>query len=166
MIYDEENAIEDLLSLFQTKLNNEIVLINTEKNAVLGDPRFIASLPSDKYIFETLDSGILNYSGFFVRYGFVDTPPSQVSEVNFIEDTTMYFEVCTFDNGEKTRANTFYKLLRYRKAMRETLRKNPDVFRSYAKPLIASLKPTAFPYSNKSIILSIGLDIRASMTAN
>ena len=166
MIYDEENAIEDLLTLFTTKLDAEISIINTEKNAVLGDARFISSIPQDKFIFETLDSRILNYTGFFVRYGFVDTPPSQVSEVNFIEDTTFYFEVCTFDNGEKARSNTFYKLLRYRKALRETLRKNPDVFRSFAKPLVASLKPTAFPYSNKSIILSIGLDIRASMTAN
>ena len=59
-----------------------------------------------------------------------------------------------------------YKLLRYRRALKQVIMKNPEIFRGYAKPLMASLKPDAFPYDSRNVILTIGIDIRASVTAN
>lgn len=166
MMYDEELMIRDVETIFKAKLNEQIDCINTEKGAVSGDALFIDNIPSDKYIFETLDKRLLNYTGFFILYGLVDTPLRDAQVDNFIEDVTLTFQVATFDKGEKARSNTMYKLLRYRRALKQVIMKNPDVFRNYAKPLMASLKPDAFPYSSKKIILTIGIDIKASVTAN
>ncbi len=166
MLYDEEFMIRDIETLYKSKLNAEIDLINTEKGAAPGDALFIENIPSDKYIFETLDSRLLNYKGFFILYGIVDTPIREQQIDNFIEDLTITFQVATFDRGEKERSNTMYKLLRYRRAIKQVIMNNPDVFRNYAKPLVASLKPDAFPYDRKNIILTIGVNIKASVTTN
>jgi len=166
MMYDEELMIRDVETLFKDKLNAEIDCINTEKGASSGDALYLDNIPSDKYIFETLDKRLLNYTGFFILYGLVDTPLRDANIDNFIEDVTITFQVATFDKGEKARSNTMYKLLRYRRALKQVIMKNSDVFRNYAKPLMASLKPDAFPYSSKKIILTIGIDIKASVTAN
>lgn len=166
MLYDEEQMIKDIETLFKNKLNDEIECINTEKGASPGDDLHIEQIPSDKYIFETLDERVNNYKGFFIIFGLVDTPVREANINNYIEDTTMTFQVATFDKGEKTRSNTLYKLLRYRRALKQVIMKNSDVFRNYAKPLMASLKPEAYPYANKRIILTIGIDIKASVTAN
>ena len=166
MFYDEEYMIRDIETLYKAKLDAEIDLINTEKGAVGGDALFMDYIAPEKYIFETLDSRLLNYKGFFILYGLVDTPIREQNVDNFLEDVTITFQVATFDKGEKARSNTMYKLLRYRRALKQVIMKNPDVFRNYAKPLMASLKPDAFPYDRKNIILTIGVDIKASITAN
>ena len=162
MMYDEEQMIRDIEAAFKAGLDAEITAINTEKN----DSLVLDLIPSDKYIFETLDSRVMNYKGFFILYGLVDTPIRDASTDNFIEDVVVTFQVATFDKGEKARSNTMYKLLRYRRALKQVIMKNPDMFRNYAKPQMSSLRPDAFPYKNKSIILTIGIDIKASVTAN
>ncbi len=161
ILYDEEMIIKDLITMVQNKLNDKIYQINIEKN----DALILDSIPSDKYIFETLDSRILNYKGFFIMYGLVDNPIKEKSNGNIIEDITLTLQIATFDSGEKERSNTLYKLLRYRRALREIIIENPDVFRGYAKSLMASLKPNAFPFDNNSIILTVGVDVTASITA-
>jgi len=162
MMYDEEFMIKDIEAVFKAKLNGEIDCINTEKS----DALVLDHITSDKYIFETLDKRVLNYKGFFILYGLVDTPIKEVQVGNFLEEVVVTFQVGTFDRGEKDRSKTMYKLLRYRRALKQVIMKNPDMFRGYAKPLMASLKPDAFPYDNKNIILTIGIDIKASVTAN
>lgn len=166
MFYDEEQMIRDIETIFKAKLNAEIDLINAEKSAVSGDDLFIPNIASEDYIFETIDSRVNNHKGFFVLYGIVDTPIREVQEGNFIEDLTVTFQVGTFDNGEKERSNTLYKLLRYRRALKQVIMKNSDIFRSYAKPLVGSLKPDALPYERNRVILKIGIDIKASVTSN
>lgn len=165
MMYDEEQMIRDIENTFKTKLNDEIDCINTEKGVIVGDPLYIDHIPAEKYIFETLDSRVNNYTGFFIMYGLVDTPIRDQNTQSFIEDVIVTFQVATFDNGEKTRSNTLYKLLRYRRALKQVVMKNPGMFRNYAKPIMASLKPDAFPYDSKKIVLTIGIDIKASVTA-
>lgn len=161
MLYDEELMIKDLANLYMTKLNSEIDIINAEKN----DSLVLDHIPSDKYVFETLGEGLLNYKGFFVMYGLMDTPLKEASNGNVIEDITVTFQIATFDKGEAERKNTLYKLLRYRRALRSLIIKNPDVFRGYAKASMASLKPDAFPYDSRAIVLTIGIDVKASVTA-
>lgn len=161
MFYDEELMIKDIEAVMREKLNDEITAINTEKN----DSLTLDTIPDDKYIFETLDSRVLNYKGFFILYGLVDTPLREANIESFIEDVTITFQVATFDRGEKERKNTLYKLLRYRRALKQVIMKNSDVFRNYAKPLMASLKPDGFPYDRNNTILTIGIDIKASVSA-
>jgi hypothetical protein len=159
--YDEENIIKDLIAMVQTFLPAKIAAINTEKNDALVLPL----IANDKYIFETLDSRIMNYKDFFVMYGLIDTPIKEKSNGNVIEDVGITLQIGTFDKGEKERSNTLYKLLRYRRALREIVIENPDVFRGYAKSIVASLKPDAFPFDNNSVILTIGVNVTASITA-
>ncbi len=161
MLYDEELMVRDLADLFKNKLNAEIDLINAEKNDALT----LDHIPSDKYIFETLGEGLLNYKGFFIMYGLSDTPLKEATTGNLLEDAVFTFQVGTFDKGEKERSNTLYKLLRYRRALKSLIIKNPDVFRGYAKPLMASLKPDAFPYDSRAIILTVGINVKASIIA-
>ena len=99
-------------------------------------------------------------------YGLKDTPVRETNTETFLEEVEITFQIATFDKGEKERKNTLYKLLRYRRALKAVILKNPDVFRGYAKPLMKSLKPDAFPYDNKNIILTVGIDIKASVTAS
>lgn len=165
-MYDEESMIGDIETTFKAKLSAEIDCINAEKGAVDGDNLFLEYINDDKYIFETLDSRVLNYKGFFILFGLVDTPIREQNLNNLIEDVVITFQVATFDKGDKQRSNLMRKLLRYRRALKQVIFKNPDMFRGYAKPLMASLKPDAFPYGSKNIVLTIGLDIKASVTAN
>lgn len=163
MIYDEEQMIRDVEFLFKEKLSEQITLINKEKN----DALVLETIPDDKYIFETLDGRkLLNYRGFFILYGLVSTGVQASTIENFIEDVTMTFQIATFDKGEKDRTNLMYKLLRYRRALKQVIIKNNNVFRGFAKPLITSLKPDAFSYNNNKVILTIGIDIKAAVTAN
>jgi len=166
MLYDEELMIKDLETLYKAQLNPIIDAINTEKGAVSGDALFIENIASENYIFETLDSRVNNISGFFIMYGIVDTPLREANTDNFIEDLTMTLRVAVFDRGEEQRQNTLYQLLRYRRALKQVIVNNPDVFRGFAKPLVASLKPDVLPYINKRAIINIGIDIKASVTAN
>jgi hypothetical protein len=165
MFYDEELMVNDIETLFKAKLNDEIDAINTEKGSVLGDALYIPNIPTDNYVFGTLDSRILNYKDFFVIFGIIDTPIRDVNIGNFIEDLTVTFQVATFDPGDENRSETLYKLLRYRRALKQVIMKNSDVFRNYAKPLVASLAPDALPFDNKNVLIKIGIDIKASVTA-
>lgn len=164
--YDEEYMIDDIVTLFKAQLNTEIDAINSQKGAVSGDVLFLPPIPTDKYTFNSLNKSLLNYKGFFVLYGITDTPIRDAQTDNYIEDLTINIEIATFDRGAKDLNNLFKQLLRYRKALKSVIMKNTDVFRGYAKPLVKSLKPDAFPYDRNVVILSIGLEIKASVTAN
>lgn len=162
MIYDEECIVKDIETLFKTKLNAEILIINAEKN----DDIVLETIPADKYVYETLDESLLNFKGFFVLYGMADPGTlKEVSSATILEDVMITVQIATFDGGEKYREKLLRKLIRYRRALRATIINNPDVFRGYAKPLMTSLKPNAFMLG-KSVVLSVGIDIKASVSGN
>lgn len=166
MLYDEELMVKDLANVFKAKLNTEIELINTEKLGIdQNDKRQLEPIPEKAYVFETLGDSMLNYKGFFVMYGLSDTPIMEATTGNLLESIQVTFQVACFDKGEKSREDLLYKLLRYRRALKAVIMKNPDVFRGYAKPLIGSLKPNAFEF-NGSVVIHVGVDIKASVTAN
>lgn len=163
-MYDTEQVIEDIVSTFQSKLDNEITNINTRKNAVSGDARFLESIASSKYVFETVSKQVLNFKDGFILYGLVDVPMNQEQLGNGVETTVVTFQVALFDKGEKGRTDLLYKLLRYRSALKEVVKNSPDMFRGFATPLITGLKPSAFEYE-KQIIFTCGIDISASVTS-
>lgn len=164
--YDEEYVIEDLVQCMKDNLNTEIDNINAEKNAVSGDKRFIPNIPLDSYIFSALDKTTLNYKNFFIVYDLIDTPIINSQTGNAIETVLISFEVATFDENNKDRFNTLFKLLRYRRALKAVIKNNPDVFRGYAKALMTGLKPNVLPLAPNATIIKAGLDITALMTSN
>ncbi len=161
-MYDDEQVIRDIETLMKAQLNTEIACINTQKN----DALILATIPSDHYVFETLDSRVNNFKNFFILYGLVNNEAVTAQADNFVEPVTVTVQAATFDCGEKTRSNTIYKLLRYRNAIKNVLLKNTDVFQGYSIPLIKGLKPEGLPFDNKRVILTCGIDVTASITAN
>lgn len=166
MIYDEEQMLRDVEQLFRDKLNAEIDSINACKGAVVGDELYLDQIEDNSYIFETIDKSIINFKGFFVMFGLMDTPPSKATIESYIIGTTIFLQVGTFDKGEKQRRNILYKLLRYRRAISQVFIKNSDVFRGYAKPLVTALKPDSLMIDNKNMILKSGVVVTASVTGN
>lgn len=164
-VYDEEYMIEDLVACMKANLNTEIAAINTEKGAVSGDSRYLDTIPNDSYIFAAIDEQTINYKGFFVIYDLIDTPITAVQTQNSIESVIISFEVATFDENNVDRNETLFKLLRYRRAVKNVIMKNPEVFRGYAKALMTSLKPNVLPYAEGVNILKAGIDVTASVTS-
>ena len=163
VIYDEENVLKDLLACFQANFSTAIACVNTVKN----DSIILEDIPLDMWSMVSLDSSVLNYRGFFIMYGFVDNNLTEVQADNWLEPVATRFEVCTFDNGERDRSETLYRLIRYRRALKDILLKNLDVLQGYSKPLIKSLEPSAFPFpGTQDFIISVGIDIKAMITAN
>ncbi|NJM55065.1 MAG: hypothetical protein HC841_03335 [Verrucomicrobiae bacterium] len=161
-IYDAEQVLRDLEQSFKDNLNTEIAAVNAEK----ADALTIVDIPDDKYVFMTLDERMLNFKGFWFQYGLMESPPSQASPDNFREDVTVTLQVACFDQGDRDRSATLYRLLRYQRAIKQVILKNPDLFQGYSKPLVQSLEPAAYPFDNKLVILSIGVNITVSITAN
>lgn len=161
MIYDEEMILKDAVDLVKSKLPAEIIAINTEKN----DTIVLDSIDDTRYVLEFIDQKVLNYKGPFILYGLVSSPVKEKSSQNLLEDVTLTFSVGLFDSGEKDRSINFYKLLRYRRALKKIFLDNPDVFRGYAKSSVVSLNPDAIPVSNNVVILTMGIDVTASVTA-
>lgn len=160
-LYDEEYMASDLEALLKAQLPAEIAIINADKN----DSLTLASIANDKYVFETLSESMLNFEGFFLMYGISDAGTiKEASTGNVIEDVTFTVQIATFDKGEASRLNTLKKLLRYRRALRSVIINNPDVFRGYAKASLASLRPNAFEF-NRKVVLTCGIDVKASLTA-
>lgn len=161
-IYDEEMVIRDLLALFKASLNTEIAGVNTEKN----DSMVLAVIPSDAYTYEGMKmNAILNYEGFFVMYSLVDTPVEDTIEGNAVESCIVSFEVGTIVTAELVPEDVIYRLLRYRKAIKNLVMKNLDVFQGYSSLKMASLKPNALPLDGNLAIIKAGVDITASLTA-
>lgn len=162
--YDEEFILDDCIAAFKKSLNTEIAKINAEKLSI-GDTLVLDPIADDNYVFATLSESHLNYKGFFLMYDLSD--PGALKEASpeaQAEDATVTVMIGVFDQGEKERSNLLRKLLRYRRALREVVINSPDMFRGHAKPLLASLKPNAFEF-NRVIVLTSGVDIKASITA-
>ena len=166
MIYDEENAIEDLVTTMKENINVAIQKINTEKNSVAGDVRFIEELNLDKFYFATLSEETLNYKKFFAIYDIESMPTSNQQLGNFSETINLFFEVGCFDEYNKDRNNTLFKLLRYRKAIRRVIQENPAMFRGYGKPLVTSLSPSVYPVSKSLTVIRAGVTVSLTLTDN
>lgn len=166
MMYDEEYVVADIEATFKANLNGEITKINTEKGANVGDELYMDTLTDDDYIYEVIPESVLNHTGFFVLFGLVDTEPTEQNSNNFLDNTTVTFQIGAFDLGDEQRRILLTKLLRYRRAIKQVIMNNPDMFRGYATPVVASLKPDSLQLTSKRTILKIGVDITASITAN
>lgn len=165
-MYDEEYALDDFVRVMKEKLNDEIQKINNRKNVLPGSLLYLDPIPTENYIFESLDSRTNNFTNFFVVFGFIDTPLREANESNFIIDLAFTFQVATFDKGEKEREILLRKLIRYRRAIISTVLKNPDIFRGYAKPILQSLRPISYPISAKKVMLTAGVNNISSITGN
>jgi len=160
MMYDTETVVAKLEELYKAKLNDVITCINTKKN----DSIVMDTIADDLYSFETLSEDMLNYSGAFIMFGLVNTPPKEMQAGNFIKEVKTTFRIAFADQGNADRRDEFTKLLRYQLALETVILKNLDVLQGYSYPMVTSLLPEAMEFNGK-IFLNIGINISASITA-
>lgn len=161
-MYDAETVLKNVEALLKAELDTQIGCINTIKS----DAIVLDTIPADHYLFETLDSRVNNFKKPFIMYGLTENESKGAQLGNYVETVTVTVEVAFFDCGIKNRSTDVYKLLRYREALKRTVLKNPDIFRGYGTPLIKSLNPASFPFDNKRVILSCGLNVTVSITGD
>ena len=164
MIFDTEMVIDAFKAIFQSDLNAEIGLINTEKSAAPGSDLYLEDIPNDTYLFQAITPTVNNYN-VFLMYGLeggANIIDSQ--DDNYIEPIQLSFEIVLPDAGDEQRENQIKKLLRYSRALRSIVIKNPDILQGYGKIKIKSLTPSGFGFG-RSIFLSCGIQIITTITA-
>lgn len=161
-LYDTEQMIRDLEALYKAQLNTEITAVDTDK----ADSITLDQIPTDQYFMVVLNKRVLNIRGFFIFFDITENPPQQVQLDNFQENVTLRVSACTLDSGQADLDELVFRLFRYQRAIKQVLFNNLDVFKGYSKPLVKALEPAAFPLSNKVDILSMGIQVTASITSN
>lgn len=158
--YDTEAFLKQLENVYQTNLNNEITLIDTEKSDFVLD-----KIDANAWYFQNLNNEVFSYDRFIV-WGLENSPEvtSQQSD-NFIKNIKVFIELAMQDGGEVADENIVWQLLRYTRALESVAFKNFDKFQSRgAKIQVESLVPTSFSLDGK-LFRSAGVNISASLTA-
>ena len=159
-MFDTECLLKKTSELMKSRLNAEIVLINTEKADYELD-----AVNDDAWYFQNLDDEVWSYSNFIV-WGIYDNPNQTDSQNNnAMKQTQMFFEVCIPDDGGPINQNVFYKLLRYTRALEAVIDKNYDKVRSGLKLQVSSLSPTSFDLGGKTF-RSAGVLVTANISRN
>lgn len=156
-LYDVEQVIRDLATMYKSKLNDKITAINTEKGdfeipAINDSAWFLQHIPVT-----------WNYKQFVI-YGFENIDSGGTQEDNMVQQSEIFFEVAIPDSNETSSEAQIYKLLRYARALREVAHENYDSLRGYGKITVASLTPTAIEINGKSLKAS-GVRISASISS-
>ena len=159
-IFDTECLLKATETLFKSKLNDEITLLNTEK----GDYE-IEAINSEAWYFQNLDDQVWSYGNFIV-WGMYGNPTQTATQNNnSMKSTQIFFEVCLVDEGGPISENVFYRLLRYTRALESVIHKNYDKIRSGLKVEVTSLNPTSFDLGGKTF-RSAGVLITVAMSTN
>ena len=158
-IYDTEQLVRDLVTLYKSKLGAEITAINTEKNDFT-----IPNINANAWYFQNMNNEAFSYKRFIV-YGLDQTPSAvQSQENNVIDNIEIFIEVVIPDSGEITEESIVYQLLRYSRALRQVGFKNFVSFQSEVKLTVSALTPTSFSFEG-NMFRAAGISITAAKTA-
>lgn len=161
-IYNEENLITDLESLFHNNYWRYILATNDEHLIGSTDPLYIPEIDNDKYVFEPSKDLNRALNKFFIVYGLTENDVF-TPEQHPIRYSTVSFEVAYLDTGLANRRNLFIKILRYRQAMLNMLNDNSNVFSGYSSLKIDKLLPRSFEYDNNVDVLTGGVSVSARL---
>ena len=159
-IFDIECLLKTIKNTMAANLNNEILLIDTEKGDYILD-----AIPDEAWYFQQLGEEIFSYPVFVVwgTYGNPDLSDSTYG--NSIKKIEIYFEVVLIDDGSENSENIHYKLLRYTRALEQSINKNFSKAVSGLKFKIKDLTPTQFDVNNK-MLRSAGITVEAAISTN
>jgi len=154
MINDEEDLLKSLQAYVKTNLNTKIAAINTEK----GDT-MLESITSDDdhYVFsgELLD--LPNHA--FVNFAISGEIEVKKNYGNRASLPNIYIEVA-FDNPKK--ANTYFKALRYMRALYETILEYESSAIEVDDLSITKAIPMAVTTNSRNLIVS-GVSVSVSL---
>lgn len=153
-INDEEGLLKSIQAYVKANLNTKIAAINTEKGDTLLES---ITADDDHYVFAGELREIPNFT--FVNFaidGDVEVKSNQGDKMSF---PSIYIEIA-FDNPQK--ANTYFKSLRYMRALYETILEYEstaieadDLIITKAIPMVVTIKPRSLVVSGVNVSVSI-----------
>lgn len=156
MVYDIENLLADIEATLKANLNTVIARIDAEK----ADSIVLKQIPSSAYFFETLDQRVANFNPF-ILYGIegIDTITQRGSSAQKI---TISVIVVLHDPQDKNPIPK--RMLRYSRALKETIEENYTLTSNGISLEIQSLVPVPFQLLNSTLSYrAVGILITATL---
>jgi len=158
-LYDLEQLVRDLETLFKAQLNTEISIVNADK------ADFALPLIKENAWYMNHIPKVWNHSEWIV-WGMSNAPETtDRQQDNRMREARIFFEVLIPDRGNNTEPN-FYKILRYSRALEAVANKNFDkVGRGIVKLQVDQSVPVGFQVEGISKpIISGGIIVKANMS--
>ena len=154
--YDNEQFARDVEALLKAELNTKIGEINTEK----ADSITIGTVDDAAYVFQSMNDSIMNYDPWLF---FGEEPPSTAEGIGPVTSRAINMDVViVIQYGNDL--DTGYKLLRYRRALREVFEENYDKINNRNKVTISDIGPIPFAGINEEHpMVAIGVQIKGSV---
>lgn len=149
---DVEQIIEDFIQITKDNLNDKIVEIQAEKDALLGASNFDVSAIDSNAYFDQLDTRVANYDPF-VYYGISDLKTSGYASAISL-DISMFNLVVFSDNFEDENAHK--KALRYTRALSEIYRDNFASNRSTSGYEVSQMVPESTKFNDGDGFFKLG----------
>jgi hypothetical protein len=157
MKYDVETFCDDILATLTANLNAKISAINSEKN----DGITLASVESDAYFFQELNSKAANFNPY-VLYSIEELGSDNAGPYASVKPTLHVIAVLS-DNGEDA-DGCAKRLLRYQRALKEVFEENWTQNAGSVKINLSSLVPVQFSLMNSAeSFRAIGVSITGSI---
>lgn len=116
MILDIEGVLDNFEKILKADINTEIEAINAEKS----DTITLSTVSEGAYAYQSLDHEVLNYDPV-VLFGVIDIENNNNGPVN-AQNLTISIVVIAVDDTDGE--NMTRKMLRYQRAVKQTLEKN------------------------------------------
>lgn len=159
-LFDTERVLKNAFEVMKARINEEITLINVEKND-------FAILPiNEKGMYFGQLPKAFNYNPMLV-YGFEGNPQLEAAQANnHIKSINLYFEVVLVDGGAKEDENIIYKLLRYSRALENVFAiYHSKIMEGYGSIQVNTLVPTTLFTVDGKTVRSAGVSVTAKITA-
>ena len=159
--YDVEYFLNDIERVFKANLNDQIDLVNDEKNNrtdTTDDDFTIARIPDDGWYLNHIPE-VWSYKQF-ILWGLEDLQIKRPQPDGAFLEVKAFIEVAIPDDGEESKKSMFYKQLRYSRSLQDVALKNFDKIRGYGKIQVDALSPTLVSISDKRLRVS-GITITA-----
>lgn len=114
---DEENFLDDIVTLLKSKIDAKVTEINTLKN----DSITLETIPSERFI-ETLNEDALNWP-IFIYYG-IDAINSNGIGPTTAREITVFFDIIFMDDQSSLGNIGRKSVQRYTRALREIIEDN------------------------------------------
>lgn len=156
-MYDKESLLFDVVNIFKNNLDTEISAINTEKN----DNLTLSTIPSDAYFIQEAGETSLNFNPYMFFYMSI---PETVSIESSSMDTVNIASLVVFQDEANANFEMIRKLLRYQRAMKNTIEENFFITAGASKIKVSGLEPVVLEDQDSSRIIKVcGIEMQTQI---
>lgn len=154
--YDIETFLDEIEAALKANLNTKITALNTEK---AGAP-VLATISNDAYFLQELNGKTINHDPF-ILYGIEDII-AESRGPSSLQRVVVSVIIVVADEGTDVAIGK--RIMRYARALKETLQDNWTLSSAGHKIDIRSLVPQSFPRLNSSeFYRAVGVEIETSI---